>query len=307
MSLPHPIRDWSVLALVFLALLGAARAQTPVPGTLEAASRPIPAGGLDRFFKHHKPLAFGTEVKTLGLFTRLGNTPLRPDKGDGPFPAVVLTPTCGGVGTDAFRNRLKDMLDAGYLVLAPESYEPRGQTDCRNGAVGAVAVVRDTLDALAHLHTLPQVDKTRIYQVGYSMGSLVAAAVAGPAVTSYFNSPHRFRASVGWYGSCGFQGGPNAPVAHYLRGETDRPVLLLMAEADRETPIQPFCFPLLEQLKAQGRPVEWHVYGDGVTHAWDADPGYTFTTGFGETIRTRYSAEATADATRRTLEFLNRH
>lgn len=288
-------------------MLGIAQAQSPTPGTLEAASRPIESGSLDRFFTHHKPLTFGTEVKTLGLFTRLGNTPLRPDKGEGPFPAVVLTPTCGGVGTDAFRNRLKDMLDAGYLVLAPESYEPRGQKDCRNGAVGAVAVVRDTLDALAHLHTLPQVDKTRIYQVGYSMGSLVAAALAGPAVTSYFNSPHRFRASVGWYGSCGFQGGPNAPVSHFLRGETDRPVLLLMSEGDRETPIRPFCFPLLEQLKAQGRPVEWHVYGDDVTHAWDADPGYTFTTGFGETIRTRYSAEATADATRRTLEFLARN
>ena len=53
--------------------------------------------------------------------------------------------------------------------------------------------------------------------------------------------------------------------------------------------------------------MDWHIYGSGVTHAWDVRAGYTMTTGFGETVVNRFDAEATRDATRRTLEFLRAH
>ena len=45
--------------------------------------------------------------------------------GSGPFPAVILAHTCGGVSphTDAWG---KLLVSWGYLVLAPDSFGPRG-------------------------------------------------------------------------------------------------------------------------------------------------------------------------------------
>ncbi len=303
----HLAHQWHRLVLTLLALLHGVAIAQATPGTVEAASRPLAPGSLDAFIKPFEPLRFATEVKTLSVFSSLGNAVFKPDVGEGPFPSIVVTHSCGGVDTAALRERMQELLDAGYLVLMLDSFKPRGQKDCRNNVVRNPLVWRDTLDALAHLHTLKEVDKTRIYQVGHSMGAFTAAVVASPSVHAYFGSPYRFRASVGWYGSCGFQASPTAPVSHFLRFDTDRPVLLLMAEADRETPIRPFCYPLMEDLKAAGKPVEWHVYGNGVTHAWDVRAGYSLTTGFGETVVNRFDAEATRDATRRTLDFLRTH
>ena len=294
------------LAAAMLALSPGAHAQ-PAPGTVEAASRTLAPGSMDAFIKPFEPLKFAAEAVTLSAGAALGNAVFKPAAGDGPFPAIVVTHSCGGVDTRALRERMQELLEAGYLVLMLDSFKPRGQKDCRNSVVRNPLVWRDTLDALAHLHTLKEVDKSRIYQVGYSMGAFTAAVVASPSVHAYFGSPHRFRASVGWYGSCGFQASPSAPVSHFLRFDTDRPVLLLMAEADRETPLKPFCYPLMADLKAAGRPVNWHLYGNDVTHAWDVRAGYSMTTGFGETVVNRFDAEATRDATRRTLAFLRTH
>lgn len=309
LSTPLPLRYAHfglTLALTLLMMMCHAAKAQPAPGTLEAASRTLSPGSLDRYITPFAPLKFATEVKTLGLFSSLGNAVFKPNDTMGPFPAIVVTHSCGGVDTLALRERMKELLEAGYLVLMLDSFEPRGQKDCRNGVVLNPLVWRDTIDALAHLHTFAEVDKSRIYQVGYSMGAFTAAVVASPSVMSYFGSVHRFRASVGWYGSCGFQAGPTAPPSSFLRFDTDRPVLMLMAEADRETPIKPFCYPLLEALKTAGKPVEWYVYGAGTAHAWDVRSGYTIVNGFGETVVNRYDAEATKDATRRTLEFLRR-
>lgn len=297
------------LALMFF-FLGAPNLQaqtiSPTPGTMAAALSPLTPGSLDRFIKPFEPLKFATEVKTLSLFSSLGNAIFKPE-GEGPFPSIVVTHSCGGVDVPQLRERMKELLNAGYLVLMLDSFKPRGQKDCRNGVITNPLVWRDVVDALAHLHTLKEVDESRIYQVGYSMGSFSAAALSSPSVNAYFNSPHRFRASVGWYGSCGYQTNPGARASHFLRADTDRPVLLLMADADKEASIRPFCFPLLEELKAAGKPVDWHIYGDRTTHAWDMRSGYTMTNGWGEMVVNNYDAKATDDATQRTLEFLKKN
>lgn len=296
-----------VLCCVLAApLAGNAQFAPAAPGSMEAASRPVPPGALDRFVKPFAALKFDSEMKTLGVGSSLGNSVLRP-AGSGPFPAVVVTHSCGGVDQPQLRERAAELLAAGYAVLMLDSFKPRGQVECRAGVITVPLVVRDALDALAHLQTLAQVDQQRIYLVGFSMGSLSAQSVASPSIRAYFSAPHPFRAAVGWYGSCGVQSAPNAPNANFLRADTDTPLLLLMAEGDRETPIRPFCFPVIEQLKAAGRPIEWHIYADGVTHAWDARAGYTITNGWGEKVVNQYNASATEDAMRRTLEFLKRH
>lgn len=257
----------------------------------------------DAFIKPFAPLQFAQEPKALGLFSNVSNGVFKPE-GEGPFPAVVLVHSCGGVARPQLRERAQELLDAGYLILMLDSFGPRSQSNCRNGVIRSPLIWRDTLDALAHLHTLKAVDKGNIFQVGYSMGSFSAAALSSPTMVEYFGRKQRFKAAVGWYGSCGFQGMPNTPNHYFVRTDTDRPLLLLMAEADRETPLQPFCFPLLENMKAAGKPVAWHVYANGVTHAWDARSGYTMTSATGEQVVNKFDAGATADATKRTLEFL---
>jgi dienelactone hydrolase len=278
---------------------------TATPGRLDSARGAIRAGSLDRFIQPFAPLKFSSEVKRLGMFSNLSNAVFKP-AGNGPFPAVVVVHSCGGVTTPQIRDRAKELLEAGYLILMLDSFGPRGQTSCRNDVVQLPLVVRDTVDALAHLHTLKEVDTTRIFLVGYSMGSFTAAVLASESYHWYFNSKHRFKALVGWYGSCGSQWTSSSRVTHYVRADTSQPLLLLMAEGDRESPITPYCFPLLDELKATGAPVEWHIYAPPVTHAWD-HPGYTMTTGWGEYVVNRHDAKATEDATRRTLEFLKRH
>lgn len=296
-----------VLSILFFGNLSLqAQPVAPAPGTMAAALRSLPPGILDRLIKPFEPLKFATEVKKLSVFSSLGNAVFQPD-GEGPFPAIVVTHSCGGVDTPNLRERMNELLNAGYLVLMLDSFKPRGQKDCRNGVITGPLVWRDAVDALAHLHTLKEVDKTRIYQVGYSMGSQAAAALSSPSVNAYFNSTHRFRASVGWYAGCGYQHGPGANVSHYLRADTDHPIFLLIADADKETPTRPFCFPLLDELKAAGKPVEWHIYGGTTTHAWDLRSGYTMTNGWGEFVVNTYDANATVDATQRTLAFLKRN
>ena len=64
---------------------------------------------------------------------------------------------------------------------------------------------------------------------------------------------------------------------------------LLLSELTKSTPL-----PLLEELKAAGKPLQWHVYPEA-THAWDkpglSSRGYV------------YDAQTTQDATARMIAF----
>jgi dienelactone hydrolase len=239
-------------------------------------------------------LKFPMEAKTLGILGSVSNAIFKPE-GDGPFPAVVLAHTCGGIQAH-ISERAKELIQAGFVVLVQDSYGPRGHTTfCTPAGVGAPRVYKDSFDALKHLSQLKVVDPSHIYLVGLSLGSFTAAAVSSPEVARWIGTSDRFRASVGWYGSCTFDVSPY-PKWELIRRDVDRPVLLLMAKNDSETPIGD-CFPLLENLKAGGKPVAWHVYDDA-THGWDKSDtrrGY------------RYDPAVTADAMKRTIDFLKQN
>lgn len=265
----------------------------------------------NRFWAYHDrelakfgQLTFNVGIKELGLFSTPSNQLLRPS-GSQPFPTVVLVPTCGGMKPST-RTRMKEFIEAGYAVLAVDSYTSRGEESCRKDVIRPPLVMRDTFDALKHLQQFPEIDKQRIFVVGYSMGGFAAAWVASPHNAKESGSELRFAASVGHYGTCSHRPGPLVFNLPFLRPDIDRPVLLLMGEADAETPMGS-CFPLVEEMKTDGKPVEWHTYKD-VTHAWDQpeSSGYSFTNQFGKVVTYTYSRETTIDATRRTLEFLGR-
>lgn len=237
-------------------------------------------------------LSFKTEVKEeIGVLTVLSNAVFKP-KGEGPFPAVVLVHTCGGIKDAHMRRHATEMLEKNFVVLMQDSFGPRGMQDCgpnnQNG-ITAVVGVNDAYAALAHLSKYPFVDKNRIYQAGYSWGGFVATLLASSGLAEIFDAPARFRATVSNYSPCKFSG------RELITKMTDKPVLMLMGEKDTETPSST-CFPWLEELKAAGKPVKWHVYPNA-THGWDKEGqgqhGYFF------------HEETTQDATKRMVEFFN--
>jgi len=249
------------------------------------------------------PLKFEAQPKTLGVFSSLANSVFKPE-GEGPFPAVVLMHTNGGLGNPHMRRHARSLLDKGYVVLLTESFDSRNM---KPGAVYPSQAAKDAYAALAHLQGLSFVDKSRIYQAGYSWGALGAALLASPQSAKAFKSEHRFRATAAHYGTCQWRDKPDSPSLELLSEDSDRPVLMLMGERDIETP-PGTCFPRLEQMKAAGRPVHWHVY-PGITHAWDKaeESGYVYKSPSGESMTYTYDATATADSLRRMIEFFESH
>lgn len=238
-------------------------------------------------------LKFPATMREWSAPSKEGNDIFKPP-GEGPFPAIVLAHTCGGVEPHLFEHAQR-FLQEGYAVLLLDAYTVRRHYSfCTPTGVKSTRFFKDTFDALKHLHGLPGIDSRRIYLVGFSLGSFAASLASSPRVAELVDSPLRFTATVGWYGSCRFK--PfRGPEWSLVREDSDRPLLLLMAGDDRETRIDG-CQERLEQLKASGVPVQWHVY-PGATHAFDKDNprrGY------------QRHAQYTADAMSRTLSFLAR-
>lgn len=254
------------------------------------------------------PLVFSPTVKELGLFSALGNTVFKPDHKAMPYPLVLVGHTCGGIGRPHIRERMKELLAAGFAVMAVDSFGPRGVRDCRGQTkVRAESSVMDAYAALTHVSKLPEIDTQRVYYTGYSWGGTVGPMLASPSSAKAFQSALRFRAIVSNYGACWYQHTDHSPRHTFLYPDIDRPLLMLMAGEDLEfKPAE--CVNYLEELRAAGKPVQWHVY-PGTHHAWDQSDLYhhTVTTGRGEPNLYRYSREATEDSTRRMIELFRQH
>lgn len=243
---------------------------------------------LRRNTQGQKPVSMQAEVKdSIDALTRLSNYTFKPS-GAGPFPAVVLMHTCGGIENAHMRLHGRELLESGYVVLMLDSYGPRGISNCKASPIASSVGAMDAYAALDFLTKQGFVDKARIYQAGYSWGAVTATLLASPQSAEVLQSALRFRGTVANYSTCVF-GGKNSA----LTRDADRPLLMLLGERDQELP-PASCFPLLEEMRTAGAPVEWHVYA-GATHGWDKQ---------GESRNGYVYDETTAkDATRRMLEF----
>lgn len=258
---------------------------------LPLLAQPRTPGDLLALLGKFPPLAFSAEPKEeIGILTNLSNAVFKP-KGDGPFPAVVLVHTCGGIKDSHIRTHADDLLAKGFVVLVQDSFNPRGRPDCgpaNQNAPSSLLGARDAYDALRHLSQYPFVDKARIYEVGYSWGGFVAALLASDRIAAGLSATGRFRATIANYSPC------KVGVRNIVQPDTDRPLLMLLGERDDETP-PATCFPMLEDMKAAGKPVQWHVF-PGTTHGWDK-------TGQGR-LGYVHDRATTHEATRRMLEFI---
>lgn len=249
-----------------------------------------------------KPLVFDGEKRSVGSLTdvqALGNKIYTPD-GPGPFPAVVVNHTAGGVSQHLLIHA-RELLDSGFAVLVVDSFGPRGIRS--GGALFPAEVAKDAYDALAQFQAQSDIDKNRIFQVGYSLGGYAAALLASPEGAAAFKANVRFRATVANYASCAIvQENASVQQLEMLSADSDRPILMLMAELDIETPPK-HCFPLLDRMKATGKDVHWHVY-PGVAHGWDKaeNNGYVYRKN-GESMTYRYDEAVAKDATSRMIAF----
>ena len=224
----------------------------------------------------------------LGSFTNIANSTFKP-AGSGPFPAVVLMHTCGGVKNAHIKQHAQELLKTGYVVLVVDSFNPRGMENCATRILSGSAGVADAYAALASLAARSFVDKARIYQVGYSWGAVVSTMLASPQSAVIVGSNLRFAATVSNYSGCTYQG-----TYQLLLKDSDRPVLMLMGERDQDFP-PATCFPLLDEMKVAGSPVQWHIF-PGAIHSWDKpsqpDRGYL------------YNEQVANEATAKMLAFL---
>lgn len=258
-------------------------------------------------------LAFPTEVSSFGPFSSPQMALYKPE-GAGPFPALVLHHQCGGLRNDRWQNRsmlewAKEAIARGYVALLVDTLGPRGaQTVCygpQNNVTFATGV-KDALQAAEHLRKFDFVDKQRIAHAGYSWGAMVGVLASSRLWGESLARGERFAAAVAFYPGCFTIKPKTMPQYEIVRPDIDRPLLVLMGADDNETP-SPDCISRLEPIKAQGAPVEWHVYPNA-THCWDCANLHNFskTDVRGNRVTYLYDKEVTADSARRMFEFLEK-
>lgn len=101
--------------------------------------------------------------------------------GDGPFPAVVLLPNCGGPKTAEFAKFWPVYLNKlGYVTLNVDHFTPRKNKNCtKRFKPNSKMVAQDAYGALTYLSGLSFVDKNRVAVLGSSLGALAINWFAG--------------------------------------------------------------------------------------------------------------------------------
>lgn len=242
-------------------------------------------------------------------------------RGAGPHPAVVGLHGCGGLVVRGGRNRgypmptfadwAERLSSAGYVVLLPDSYGPRGIAEiCSMKDRAHISRARsyDAYGALAWLQAQPFVVPDRIALLGWSHGGgAVVRSVEAKSEARPANLPRGgFRAGVAFYPGC-----PDPK-----RGKAGRewrstaPLLMLIGEAEDWTPVEP-CRNLAEAAAKRGEDVTLKVYA-GAYHAFDSpNPGIKLRTGLatapGGQAHAGQNPAARADVIERVPAFLNKH
>lgn len=210
-------------------------------------------------------------------------------EGDGPFPALVMMPTCDG-------NIPKLWIEAavadGYAVMAMDTLAPRKvRNNCHSPLpVPQSRLLKDAVDAGHFLETLPVIDKTHIGLMGYSQGGQLTQALTGAPYKDK-NEPLPFAAMVGVSMVCRVENDSVAqrPYPVDIQYMPEKVVIPLMVEIGEKD--ETMCEEMAKKQIVRGAPVEYHVYKDA-PHMWMQHAG-------------SYRQQS-QDALRDMLEFLDR-
>lgn len=247
-------------------------------------------------FTTANPEIAGGDVALRGLLSK-------PD-GNGPFPAVVLLHTCGGLGEHVAKDWPRFLAGQGYVALAVDSFGARGLGPCPNGLSPPLpgakifatrAMMSDAHGGLEWLERQPFVKKGRIAVMGFSLGGM---AIHFSLLRAYAREiPARaFSAAIALYAPCAVAGG------RVEMPRLDRPrIPLIDIIGDRDERILHDC----RRLLPKGPGAELHVL-PGAHHAFNSRQLKTLRYSSGGSPML-FNAAATQAARNLVREFLKRH
>ena len=141
-------------------------------------------------------------------------------EGQGPFPAVVLLLTCGGVRSHVSEDWPRFLAANGYAALTVDTFGSRGAGRCPGARrFGGEHMWRDAYGALDYLASRPDIDATRIGVMGFSLGAFAVEQIAENALKS--DHDRTFGAGIALYGRCTVYGARSFPLLVII-GDRDR-------------------------------------------------------------------------------------
>ncbi|GEP62064.1 dienelactone hydrolase family protein [Reyranella soli] len=214
--------------------------------------------------------------------------------GAGPFAAIVLAHTCGGVGphTDVWGKLLASW---GYVVVAPDSFGPRGEKSVcgRGNVVNGNMRVADVAGAIDFLNAQPFMRKGEIGLIGHSHGGWTTVRAVQK---SYGLASRGLKAAVAYYPSCQQRFDRDVAV----------PLLILIGDQDDWTRAED-CRKLQAGGFTQPSLVDV-VYYPNAYHSFDSrSPDRTITVADGKQHRLAYDPSAAPDAEARTKAFFAKY
>lgn len=220
----------------------------------------------------------------------------RPD-GTGPFPAVVMIPTCAGLTETFSADWARVLVGAGYVTVAIENLRPRSMKHClSNGPMGRpfASWIGDAYGALDWLSRQPYVDVGRVAVAGFSNGGIILSKYMAEDLAT--PSGHRFKAMISVYAHCN---GDRRPGGAPVDGTPRVPWLVLNGALERVEMKGP-CGEL------KGRPNVTIELIEGAHHAWDVK---RFSTPHNDPAGNvmLYSEEATKKSHQIVRDFLAQH
>jgi len=207
---------------------------------------------------------------TGGQPTQIAGILRKPQRGDGPFPAVVGLHGCAGLYNEQGEERGiqrqwgRLLVNQGYVVLMVDGFRPRRVGNaCGTGeqSVSPTSVrPYDAYGALRYLQARGDVDPKRIGLLGWSHGG--GATVHTMRAEFAAGQEPFFRAAAALYpGSCN-----SSWLGNY---KTAAPLVVMIGESDNWTPPRP-CADVMNKAIASGQPIEFVLYPDAV-HGFDAE------------------------------------
>lgn len=288
--------------LVMLAVAAGLAALTVRPAVLRAEEGPTPervtfpsADGRTTLvgYLFRPEIEAGTRVPAVVMMHGRGGA--YSDRANGVYTAATLSLRHKAWG--------REWSKAGFIAILVDGFGPRGYPqgfprfsyDQRPEELSETSVrPLDAYGALAYLRSRPDVAPDRIGLQGWSNGGSAAIAAMSreaPGITS--PTPQTgFAAALAFYPACGLKGQfDDRPFLPYA------PTRVFHGSADEEVSYKR-CVALAERSRESGGDVQIKIY-QGATHSFDSPSR--------KRQKVDANADATEDATERSLRFFARH